>query len=125
MNISNILNDLSKELFSESHELFRLLVTFSILDSITGICVAIHQKKLSSKIGHKGITRKMTIFILVGICSLIDEYLGNTNNMLYTVCTIFYISNELISIFENALAMGIPIPEQLNNALESLKRSSK
>lgn len=125
MNISNILNDLSKELFSENHELFRLLVTFSILDYITGICVAIHQKKLSSKIGHKGITRKMTIFILVGICNLIDEYLGNTNNMLYTVCTIFYISNELISIFENALAMGIPIPEQLKNALESLKRSSK
>ena len=64
-------------------------------------------------------------FILVAVCSLIDQYLGGYTETLYVICVMFYISNELISIIENATAMGIPIPGQIHNALQSLKAHKK
>ena len=112
-------------LFGKEKTLFYLLVAVSSLDYITGLCAAIHMHKVSSQIGHKGITRKIVIFILVATSSMIDRYLLESTGVLYSVCIVFYITNECISVIENSVKMGIPIPEQLKKALNSLKKTNK
>lgn len=120
-----IMRNFFVSMFGSDNNLFNLLLLFSTFDYISGVCVAIHQKKLSSKIGYKGITKKIMTFILVAVCCLIDQYLGGYTETLYVICVMFYIANELISIIENATAMGIPIPSQIHNALQSLKAHKK
>mgnify|MGYP000932851523 CR=1 FL=1 len=104
--------------------LYALLV-FVIIDYITGVICAFIDKKLSSEIGAKGILKKVLIFVLVGVAHILDTYiLGNTgdNGALRTAVIFFYLSNEGVSILENAGHIGLPIPEKLKNVLKQLHR---
>lgn len=101
------------------------LITFVILDYITGVMVAILEKKISSEIGFRGIFKKVLIFSFVGIANIIDVCLIKNGSVLRTSIIFFYISNEGISIIENSVKIGVPIPPKLKNILEQLNKEGK
>lgn len=96
------------------------LIAFSVIDYITGVMCAVVDKKLSSAVGFRGIFRKMLIFILVGIGNIIDVYVLGTAGVLRTAVIFFYLSNEGISLLENATHLGLPVPRKLKDVLEQL-----
>ena len=94
------------------------LVVFAVTDYITGVMCAIADKKLSSEIGFKGICRKVIIFMLVGIAHVLDVNVIATGSVLRTAVIFFYLSNEGVSLLENAAHLGLPVPEKLKDVLE-------
>ena len=96
------------------------LVLFVVLDYITGIMCAVVDKKLSSEVGFKGLFRKVLIFSLVGISHALDAQVIGSGSVLRTAVIFFYLSNEGVSIVENAAHLGLPIPEKLKVVLEQL-----
>lgn len=68
----------------------------------------------------KGIFRKVLIFLLVGIANIIDVQVIGTGAVLRTAVIFFYISNEGVSLLENAGHLGLPIPEKIKTVLEQL-----
>ena len=96
------------------------LIMFVVVDYITGVMCAINDKKLSSAVGFKGICRKVLIFLLVGIANVLDVQVIGTGSVLRTAVIFFYISNEGISLLENAGHLGLPIPEKIKVVLEQL-----
>lgn len=96
------------------------LVVFAVADYITGVMCAISDKKLSSHVGFKGICCKVIIFMLVGIAHMIDVNVIATGSILRTAVIFFYLSNEGVSLLENAGHLGLPIPEKLKVVLEQL-----
>lgn len=98
------------------------LLLFVAVDYITGIMAGIVEKKISSEVGFKGIFRKVVIFILVSIAHIIDSKILGNGSAIRTAVIFFYISNEGISILENAARIGLPIPEKLMEVLHQLNR---
>ncbi len=96
------------------------LITFVTIDYITGVMCAVIDRKLSSAVGFKGIFRKVLIFLLVGIANIIDVQVVGTGAVLRTAVIFFYISNEGVSLLENAGHLGLPIPEKIKTVLEQL-----
>ncbi|MGU9538320.1 phage holin family protein [Clostridium tepidum] len=100
------------------------LVTFVAIDYLTGVLCAITDKKLSSEIGAKGIFKKVLIFVMVGIAHILDTQIlgsaGYDGSALRTAVIFFYLSNEGVSILENAGQIGLPIPEKLKAVLKQL-----
>lgn len=96
------------------------LVMFVVMDYISGVMCAIADKTLSSEVGFKGICRKVLIFVLVGIANIHDVQVIGTGSVLRTAIIFFYISNEGISLLENAGYLGLPIPEKIKTVLEQL-----
>lgn len=96
------------------------LIAFVVIDYITGVMCAIINKQLSSAVGFKGIFRKVLIFLLVGIANIIDVQVIGTGAVLRTAVIFFYISNEGVSLLENAGHLGLPIPEKIKTVLEQL-----
>lgn len=96
------------------------LVMFVVMDYISGVMCAIADKTLSSEVGFKGICRKVLIFVLVGIANILDVQVIGTGSVLRTAIIFFYISNEGISLLENAGHLGLPIPEKIKTVLEQL-----
>ena len=101
------------------------LVVFAVADYITGVMCAVSDKKLSSEVGFKGICRKVIIFMLVGIAHVIDVNVIATGSVLRTAVIFFYLSNEGVSLLENAGHLGLPIPEKLKIVLEQLHDRSE
>ena len=102
------------------------LIVLMTLDYVTGVMCAIVDKKLSSAVGFKGICKKVLVFILVGVGNIIDvQFLGQAG-VLRTAVIFFYLSNEGVSLLENAGHLGLPIPAKLKAVLEQLHdRSGK
>ena len=101
------------------------LIAFTILDYITGMFAAGVRHELSSSVGFKGIAKKITIFFLVGVAHIIDhELLGNTA-FLRDAVLFFYLANEGLSILENAIEIGIPVPNVLKEKLLQFKDDNK
>lgn len=96
------------------------LIAFVVIDYITGVMCAIADKKLSSATGFKGICRKVLIFLLVGIAHILDVNIIGSGSVLRTAAVFFYISNEGVSIMENAAHLGLPVPVKLKEVLEQL-----
>ena len=96
------------------------LLVFVIADYLTGVMCAIEDKRLSSEIGFKGICRKVIIFMLVGIAHVLDVNVIATGSVLRTAVIFFYLSNEGVSLLENAAHLGLPVPEKLKDVLEQL-----
>lgn len=100
------------------------LVMFVVMDYISGVMCAIADKNLSSEVGFKGICRKVLIFILVGIANILDVQVIGTGSVLRTAIIFFYISNEGVSLLENAAHLGLPVPEKLKVVLKQLHDKS-
>ena len=105
-------------LFGDFDSLIYALLTFVALDYITGVLLAVHNKKVSSEIGFRGICKKVMIFVLVAVGHVIDQYVIGMGSSLRTMLIMFYLSNEGISILENAGNIGIPIPNGLKNTIQ-------
>lgn len=101
------------------------LIIFVACDYFTGVLCAVSDRKLSSAVGFKGICRKMLIFILVGIANILDIHVLGHEGVLRTAIIFFYISNEGLSLTENAAHLGLPVPEKLKNVLEQLHDRNK
>lgn len=97
------------------------LIVFTAIDYITGVLSAVSNKKLSSEIGFKGIAKKITIFLMVAVANIIDIHLLKIGSILRTSAIFFYISNEGISILENAAVIGLPVPDKIKEILEQIK----
>lgn len=104
--------------------LYALLVLV-ILDYVTGVLNAIDQKRLSSSVGYKGITRKVLIFVLVGTANVVDVYILGKAGVLRATVIFFYISNEGISILENASYLGLPVPQKFQSVLKQLHQKEE
>ena len=91
-----------------------------VVDYVTGVMCAVIDKKLSSAVGFRGIFKKVLIFLLVGVANILDAQVIGTGCVLRTAVIFFYISNEGVSLLENAGHLGLPIPTKLKAVLEQL-----
>ena len=96
------------------------LAVFMALDYVTGLMCAVADKKLSSAVGFKGICKKVLILMLVGVANIIDVHVVGTGSALRGAVVCFYLSNEGLSLLENAAHIGLPIPEKLKDILAQL-----
>lgn len=96
------------------------LLAFTAMDYITGVMCAVNDKTFSSEVGFRGICRKVLIFMMVGIANILDADVVGTGSVLRTAVIFFYISNEGVSLLENAAHLGLPVPEKIKAVLEQL-----
>ena len=109
---------------ADNNKVLYALIILVTLDYITGVGVAIKDKKLSSSIGAKGIINKVVIFIMVSLSHVVDSYLLSSGVALERITILFYCANEAISILENAGKIGVPLPEKLLTHLNSFKEKN-
>lgn len=102
-----------------------VLMAFVVIDYITGVMCAINDRKLSSEVGFRGICRKVLIFLLVGIANILDVQVIGTGSVLRTAVIFFYLSNEGVSLLENAAHLGLPVPDAIKTVLEQLHDRSE
>jgi toxin secretion/phage lysis holin len=107
-------------LFGGWSKVLILLVALVGIDYLTGFLASAVERKLSSRVGFRGIPKKIMIFVMVAVGHLVDTAIG-TNHMFRDATIFFYCANELVSILENAGRIGLPVPEQLRSAIEVLK----
>ena len=93
------------------------LIAFAVIDYVTGVMCTVADKKLSSAVGFKGICRKVLIFLLVGIANVLDVQVIGSGSVLRTAVIFFYISNEGVSLVENAAQLGLPVPDKLKDVV--------
>lgn len=98
----------------------KTLLIMIVLDYITGVCKAIHNKKLNSLIGAKGIVKKVGYLVIVAMSVLLDKTVGDTG-AIRSIVIYFFVANEGISILENWSAMGLPLPKKIFEVLEQIK----
>jgi toxin secretion/phage lysis holin len=103
----------------------QVLVAFVTLDYITGLGAAFVGKRLDSRIGSRGVVKKVGFFVLVALAHLLDIGTGMTAPVLQTATIWFLVANEGISITENLGEIGVPIPKVLLDALERLKNKKE
>ncbi len=115
-------------LFGEWSTTLTILVAVMAIDYISGVIVAACGKSpkseaggLSSKVGFIGIAKKGFIMLLVLLATMLDRAIGNETMVFQTSLVFYYIANEGLSILENAALMGLPFPEKLKKALETLR----
>lgn len=97
------------------------LIAFMIIDYVSGVMVAVSDRSLSSAVGFRGICRKVLILALVGMGNLLDVYVIGTGAVIRTAVIFFFLSNEGLSVLENAGKLGLPIPDKLRNVLAQLR----
>ncbi|MCW4652762.1 phage holin family protein [Bacillus sp. AS_5] len=102
----------------------KVLVIMAAIDYLTGVCAAGYNGELKSKVGFKGIAKKVVFFLLVGAAAQLDAALGS-NSAIREATIFFFMGNELLSLLENAGRMGIPLPQALTNAVEILGGKQK
>ena len=109
----------------ECDGLMYALIAFVIADYVTGVMCAVLDKQLSSEVGFKGICRKVLIFVLVGMANILDMHVIGTGCVVRTAVLFFYISNEGVSVLENAGHLGLPVPAKLLDVLEQLHEDAE
>ena len=96
------------------------LIVFMVLDYITGLMCAVMDRKLSSSVGFRGICKKVLILMLVGVANILDVHVIGTGSALRGAVVCFYLTNESLSLVENAAHIGLPVPEKLKDVLAQL-----
>ena len=96
------------------------LIVLMTLDYISGVMCAIMDKSLSSAVGFRGIAKKVLILMLVGVAYILDIHVVGEGSALRGAVIAFYLSNEGLSLLENAAHIGLPVPDPLKNALAQL-----
>ncbi|HEM4106529.1 TPA: phage holin family protein [Streptococcus suis] len=116
----SMIGGLIGSLFGELDGILYALLVFIIIDYLTGIFAAIVEKQLSSSIGFRGIFKKIAIIFLVSLGHLIDTTIIKQGGTIRTMVIFFYLSNEGLSILENTVRIGLPIPEKLQAILKQI-----
>ena len=112
-------------MYGEVTGLFWALIAFMALDYITGVIVAVIEKRLSSEVGFRGLAKKFLILVFVAVGHIADTYILGGTPAAMSAVMLFYIANEGISIIENAAALGLPVPKKLTNIMEQIKNKSE
>ena len=97
------------------------LIALTVTDYITGMIAAWVNNRLSSSIGFKGIGKKVGIFAIVGVTHVLDAQLLGHGEVLRNMTIFYYLANEGISILENAVEMGIQVPDFLKEKLSQIR----
>ena len=112
-------------MYGEVSGLFWALIAFMALDYITGVIVAVIEKRLSSEVGFRGLAKKFLILVFVAVGHIADTYILGGTPAAMSAVMLFYIANEGISIIENAAALGLPVPKKLTSIMEQIKNKSE
>ena len=112
-------------MYGEVTGLFWALIAFMALDYITGVVVAIIEKRLSSEVGFRGLAKKFLILVFVAVGHIADTYILGGTPAAMSAVMLFYIANEGISIIENASALGLPVPKKITGLMEQIKNKSE
>lgn len=112
-------------MYGEVTGLFWALIAFMALDYITGVVVAVIEKRLSSEVGFRGLAKKFLILVFVAVGHIADTYILGGTPAAMSAVMLFFIANEGISIIENAAALGLPVPKKLTNIMEQIKNKSE
>ena len=112
-------------MYGEVTGLFWALIAFMALDYITGVVVAIIEKRLSSEVGFRGLAKKFLILVFVAVGHIADAYILGGTPAAMSAVMLFYIANEGISIIENAASLGLPVPKKLTSIMEHIKNKSE
>ena len=112
-------------MYGEVTGLFWALIAFMALDYITGVVVAIIEKRLSSEVGFRGLAKKFLILVFVAVGHIADAYILGGTPAAMSAVMLFYIANEGISIIENAASLGLPVPKKLTSIMEQIKNKSE
>lgn len=105
--------------FAKFPDDLKVLVVMMALDYLSGVIVGIKDRRVNSKTGFIGIGKKLMIGVIVGLCAMVDRYIGAELFMKVSIC--FYIANEGISILENAVKIGVPVPDKIIEFLEQMR----
>jgi toxin secretion/phage lysis holin len=111
-------------IFGDWDVALQCLVIAVALDYISGVIKAFVNKELSSKIGVKGLLKKVGVFVIVALAVLIDKITGESGAV-RTLVIYYFVANEGLSIVENLGEAGLPIPDVIKKALKSLKNEAK
>lgn len=103
----------------------KVLLTFMVFDYISGVCVAWKKGEIDSRVGYRGIAKKVGLLMLVSMAHLLDLVFNLDPPMIQTVTVWWYIANEGFSIMENAAMAGWPVPPPLVNVLKRVKERSE
>ncbi|MDO4458497.1 MAG: phage holin family protein [Clostridia bacterium] len=102
-----------------------VLIITMCLDYLTGMAKAYVNAELSSRLGIKGIVKKVGYIVLIACAACADyithSMLGNPRFSVAVLVNIWLIINELLSILENLSAMGVPVPKFLTEITEKLR----
>ena len=112
-------------MYGEVTGLFWALIAFMALDYITGVIVAVIEKRLSTEVGFRGLAKKFLILVFVAVGHIADTYILGGTPAAMSAVMLFYIANEGISIIENAAALGLPVPKKLTSIMEQIKNKSE
>lgn len=107
-------------LFGSPDSFFYALVVFMFVDYFSGVIAAGVKKQISSDIGYTGIMKKLCIFMIVAVANVVDTSVINAGGAIRNAAIFFYLSNEGISILENVVAIGLPVPEKLKIILKQI-----
>lgn len=125
MNLDAAFQRIFHSIVNHTPKVFYALIILIVLDYITGVCLAVQKKQLSSKIGAKGIAGKVMIFVIVALSAIVGNLLLGDGSALCTMTILFYCANEVFSILENACRMGIALPQKLVDAMKALRDRNK
>ncbi|MGM8213931.1 phage holin family protein [Virgibacillus sp. W0430] len=104
--------------------LLQVLVLFIAVDYALGVLVAASYGKLNSKIGFRGIAKKVIIFALVAVAYSIDTIMGD-GTFIRDAVIFFYLANELLSILETVGKTNLPVPDVLKRTVETLNQKGE
>ena len=105
--------------------LYMPLTVFILIDYITGVCLAIKRKRLSSKIGFNGIVRKILMYVVAVLGRVIDRFILSSTTPVESMILLFYISNEGISILENLTKLDVPFPARIKQVFIEIIKDSE
>ena len=107
-------------MFGSPDSFFYALIAFMFVDYFSGVIAAGVKKQISSDIGYAGIMKKLCIFMILAVANVVDANIINGGGAIRNAAIFFYLSNEGISILENVVAIGLPVPEKLKIILKQI-----
>lgn len=101
-----------------------VLIVMTVIDYITGIIKACFNKCLSSYWGWRGIVKKCSIFLCIIVAVQLERFTGQADTI-HNLVAFGFVVNEAISIIENLVAIGVPVPDTLKQYLNKLSSKDK
>ena len=104
---------------------FTVLIGLMAIDFITGILVGIYEKKVNSRIGTKGLIKKLYIILLIGAVYLVEVAILKSSGIVADGVSGAFCIMEFVSLTENGGKLGIPLPEKVKDIILVLKNKVK
>ncbi|MFI2857560.1 holin family protein [Paenibacillus sp. JSM ZJ436] len=104
---------------------FTVLIGLMAIDFITGIMVGVYEKNISSRIGTKGLIKKIYIILLIGAVYLIEIAVLKSGGIITDGVSGAFCVIEFISLTENGGKLGVPLPEKVKHVIKVLKSRDK